>query len=216
MIDAFKPVRDFEKAVADYTGAPYVVAVSSCTMALLLAVVWHLRDSWATFPEIEIPKRTYAGVASAIVLAGGRVTFRDDAWFGFYDLRPLHVFDSARHFTSDMWWLPPQGVGRPVTPTQGYMICCSFHSSKTLGDSQGGCILHDNAEADAWFRRMRFDGRTEGVNPKEDNIREVGYHAYLSPDVAARLTWKLSHLPRHNAPLPNSDYADLSQWDAFK
>jgi dTDP-4-amino-4,6-dideoxygalactose transaminase len=36
-LNAFQVVRDFEKAVAEYTGAPYCVAVNSCTMALLLA-----------------------------------------------------------------------------------------------------------------------------------------------------------------------------------
>ena len=42
------------------------------------------------------------------------------------------------------------------------------------------------------------------------------WHAYLSPDVAARLLWKLSGLPRHNADLPRSDYPDLSTLEAFK
>jgi len=96
------------------------------------------------------------------------------------------------------------------------MWCVSFHTSKILGDSQGGAILHDNAEADAWLRRARFDGRTEGVAPKDDNFDMVGWHAYMSPDVAARLLWKLSVLPKHNEPLPNDDYPDLSQHEAFR
>jgi dTDP-4-amino-4,6-dideoxygalactose transaminase len=229
--------KDFEAALCSYTGAPFAVAVNSCTMALLLAVAWHeylrgytwlrnrdarvLLDDFRPVPplkkmEVEIPKRTYVSVPQSIIHAGAKPTFRDEDWVGMYDLRPLHIFDSARLFTEGMWNFPPQGVGRPITPTSGYMMCTSFHASKTLGDSQGGAILHDNPEADAWLRRARFDGRTEGVAPKDDRFDSVGWHCYMSPDVAARLLHKLSVLPRYNAPLPNDDYPDLSQLEVFK
>jgi hypothetical protein len=150
MADAFKVVRDFEAALCNYTGAPYAVTVNSCTMALLLAVAWHLKDlrlhvgsSYEAkqnglelsrgLPVIQIPKRTYVSVPQSIIHAGGRPTFRDEEWVGYYDLRPLHVFDCARYFTSGMWCFPPQGVGRPATPNSGYMMCLSFHWCKTLG-----------------------------------------------------------------------------------
>ena len=210
---------DFERELCTYTGAPYAVAVSSCTMALLLAVAWHLRGS--SRPEydsvdgswsghaIEIPKRTYVGVPMSIIHAGGRPTFRDETWRGYYRLKPLPVYDSARCFTSCMYF------GEKYFE-RGSMVCLSFHAAKTLGDTQGGAILHDNAEADAWLRRARFDGRTEGVAPKDDRFSQIGWHCYLSPDVAARLLWKLSVLPKHNEPLPNDEYPDLSQMEIFK
>ena len=98
----------------------------------------------------------------------------------------------------------------------GHMLCVSFHASKILADTQGGCILHDDPEADAWLRRARFDGRTEGVAPKDDEFRQIGWHCYMSNDVAARLLLKLSVLPRNNAPLPNDDYPDLSKMEIFR
>lgn len=206
--------KDFESALSDYTGAPYAVAVTSCTMALLLAVAWHLSDGaqpeWATYPglplpNIEIPKHTYISVPMSIIHAGGRPIFRDDEWVGAYRLKPLPVVDSARYFTSGMYQSMP-----------GMMICLSFHASKTLGDTQGGAILHDNPEADKWLRRARFDGRTEGIPPNEDSFDMIGWHCYMSPDVAARLLFKLSALPKHNVPLPNDAYPDLSQMEIFK
>ena len=214
---AYNVVRDFEADVAEYTGAPYVVAVNSCTMALLLAVAWHLRDGeknplhpdWRGPKYVEIPKRTYLSVPMSIIYAGGRPTFRDQKWEGAYQLKPLPVWDSARWFSGNMYQL---GAWNGSSP----MVCVSFHASKTLGDTQGGAILHDNPEADAWLRRARFDGRTEGVAPIDDNITQVGWHCYLSPDVAARLLLKLHSLPHHNAPLPNDCYPDLSQIEAFK
>ena len=96
------------------------------------------------------------------------------------------------------------------------MLCLSFHASKTLGDTQGGAILHDSPEADAWLRRARFDGRAEGVAPKDDTFTFAGWHCYMSPDIAARLLWKLASLPRHNEPLENDDYPDLSTMECFK
>ena len=203
---------EFEQAIAEYTGAPHVVAVSSCTMALLLAVKWNLlhgvlRGQINT--NVEIPSRTYISVPMSIIHAGGWPTFRDETWMGAYELKPIKVWDSARHFTEGMYG--PTPVHGPNS-----MICVSFHASKTLGIEQGGAILHDNKEADAWLRRMRFDGRTEGVAPNKDNFREIGYHCYMSPSVAAQGLLKLHSLPRHNAPLPNDDYPDLSQMDIFK
>jgi dTDP-4-amino-4,6-dideoxygalactose transaminase len=201
MPNPYQVVRDFEQAVADYTGAPFVVAVNSCTMALLLAVQWKLK--FKISKRVLIPKRTYVSVPMSIIHAGGVVEFEDRNWIGQYQLEPLPIWDSARYFTSNMF-------------LKGEIQCVSFHASKILGDTQGGAILHDNASADAWFRRMRFDGRTEGRKPKDDYFKEIGYHCYMSPDVAARLLLKLHSLPLDNAPLPNDDYPDLSQFEVFK
>lgn len=205
-------VRRFEREVCAYTGAPFAVAVNSCTMALLLAVAWHLRwfrPTGPARPAIEIPRRTYVSVPMSIIHAGARPVFRDEHWRGVYRLKPLPVFDSARWFTSAMY-------ADAAKVTEHPMICVSFHASKTLGDTQGGAILHDNPEADAWLRRARFDGRTEGVAPIYDAIDMVGWHCYLSPDVAARLLLKLHSLPRHNEPLPNDPYPDLSTFEVFR
>lgn len=240
MSDPFSVVRQFEKDLCEYTGAKYAVAVNSCTMALLLAVKWHLRNkkstpkevltesgshamAWIDDISVEIPKHTYVSVPQSIIHAGGRPVFRDEEWFGMYQLKPLPVWDSARWFSSGMY---SHSILNGVTGDiyfsdrkihmAGQMQCLSFHISKTLGDTQGGAILHDNDEADAWLRRARFDGRTEGVAPKDDTFNMVGWHCYMSPDVAARLIWKLARLPLHNPPLPNDDYQDLSTIEAFK
>ena len=202
MSNPFKVVAEFEAALCEYTGAPYAVTVNSCTMALLLAVKHEMTNYH--YPRIiSIPKRTYVSVPMSIIHAGGKVRFRNEKWSGLYRLEPLPVWDCARYFTQDMY-MP------------GQLMCVSFHTTKILGDTQGGAILLDNEEAYNWLKRMRFDGRTEGVPPHLDAITEVGFHAYMSPDVAARLLHKLNVLPAHNAPLENSHYPDLSQYEIFK
>lgn len=219
--------KQFEAALCEYTGARYAVAVNSCTMALLLACHWYFRKPTEFKPTVEIPCRTYVSVPQSIIRAGFDVAFRDEEWKGAYQLDPLPVWDCARRFTSGMYrgssylGIVPDALGAAWEETKivdhsGDMLCVSFHASKILGDSQGGAILHDNPEADAWFRKARFDGRTEGVDPKNDRFDMIGWHCYMSPDVAARLLWKLSVLPKHNVDLPNSDYPDLSTMEIFK
>lgn len=193
----YEITRRFERALCEYTGATFAVAVNSCTAALLLAVQWHLPV------VVEIPRRTYVSVPCAIKLAGNKIAWRDEDWRGAYQLKPLPVWDCARRFTSGMY-------------RDGQFQCVSFSASKILAAEQGGAILHDNQKADAWFRRMRFDGRTEGADPMTDHIREVGHHCIMLPSVAATLLVRLHHLPRHNEDLPEREYPDLSQWEAFK
>lgn len=221
MADAFKVVRDFEQALCDYTGARHAVTTNSCTMAILLACKYHLdRMRWLAMEsdrlayvnriDVQVPKRTYVGVPMSIIHAGGRPVFRNDEWRGIYRLSPLPVWDAARWFTSNMY-----------DAQYGGMVCVSFHWSKTLGIQQGGAILHDDPEADEWLRRARFDGRKEGVHPKDDKDMIIGYHAYMAPETAAAGLVRLANLPKHNAPLPwgpgtNSDYPDLSTMECFK
>jgi len=198
----FQVVKDLEAAICAYTDAPYCVTVNSCTMALLLATKYHLMINRAPI-TVSCPKRTYVSVPMSIIHAGAKVKFRDEKWSGMYQLKPLPVWDSARYFTGGMYFA-------------GTMMCVSFHATKILGDTQGGAILLDDEQAYKWLKRMRFDGRTEGVPPNKDSFTEIGYHCYMSPDVAARLLHKLSVLPVNNTPLPNDAYPDLSQFEVFK
>jgi dTDP-4-amino-4,6-dideoxygalactose transaminase len=194
-MNAYQVVRDFERAVCDYTGAPYCVTVNSCTAALLLACAWHKVET------VSIPRFTYVSVPMSILHAGGRVVFDDRKWTGSYSLDPYPIRDSARRFTSGMY--------------AGGMECVSFHWSKILGLQQGGAILHDDPVADKWLRKARFDGRTEGVAPKDDDFI-LGWHCYLSPEIAALGLVRLSFLPKHNDDLPNDDYPDLSKVPLFR
>lgn len=158
--------------------------------------------------NISIPKHTYVSVPMQIKHAGFHVQFRDEKWSGIYQLTPSSIYDSARRFTYNMYNLPPVYSNGAV--------CVSFHWSKILGIQQGGAILHNDAKADKWYRRARFDGRTEGISPKEDTFNQRGWHMYMSPEVAAEGLVRLMHLPQYNKDLPNDDYPDLSKVEIFK
>jgi len=196
-MNPYQVTKDFESALCDYTGAKYAVAVNSGTMALFLALSTFLQYT------VEVPKKTYVSVPCAVIHAKHRIKWTDNYWRGEYQFSPLPVWDSARRFTSGMY-LPNQ------------YQCLSFATNKILGIEQGGAILHDDNVLDGWFRKMRFDGRTEGVPQTEDRFDLIGYHCIMLPSIAAQLTLKLFHLPRHNEDMPDYDYPDLSEAPAFK
>lgn len=190
----YEVTRRFEQALCEYTGAPFAVAVNSCTAALLLALEWH-------FPTIvELPKRTYVSVPHSVVHAGHKVEFYDESFAGVYQLRPLPIWDCALRFTSDMYTL------------SGQYLCISFAAAKILGIEQGGAILHDDPDFDQWARRMRFDGRTEGVDPHDDTFDLVGHHCIMLPSIAAQGLLRIYHLPKHNPDQVRDDYPDLSRF----
>jgi dTDP-4-amino-4,6-dideoxygalactose transaminase len=209
--DPHRVTRDFERALCRYTGAPYAVAVNSCTAALLLACRRQVMigGPHALQPDFEIPRRTYVSVPQSIIHAGGRVAWRDEEWRGYYRVKPYFIWDSARWFTT--------GLYPAITlPYGGGAVCVSFHASKTLGIEQGGAILHDDGAADDWYRRARFDGRREGVAPADDDFDFVGYHVYINPSTAAQALLRLYSLARENAPLANDEYPDLSRFKVFR
>jgi hypothetical protein len=135
---------------------------------------------------------------------GYKLFFWHGEWQGKYQIQPFNLWDCARRFT--------YGMHMP-----GAIECVSFHPTKILGLSgYGGAILHDDDNADEFLRRARFDGRKEGVAPKDDNFFMMGWHCYMSPVTAAEGLLRLSTLPKHNDDLPNNDYPDLSEMEIFK
>lgn len=204
-MNPYQVTKDFESALCEYTGAPCAVAVNSGTAAILLALewYWYIQEPPRRFNRVECPRRTYVSVPNAIIQAGFNIVWSDDYWTGEYQFKPLPIWDSARRFTADMY-------------RDGNFQCLSFASNKILGIEQGGAILHDNETADKWFRRMRFDGRTEGISPRDDTFDLIGHHCIMLPSIAAQLILKLHHLSKHNEDMPDYDYPDLSNHPAFK
>ena len=201
MVNPFRVVEMFEEAIAEYCGSKYAVAIDSCTNALTLCCDYFMVG------EVTIPKKTYVSVPQSIINAGGQVHFTDlDAdWQkkGMYQLWPYPIWDSARLCTG--------GMHKP-----GQFECLSFHWGKTLNLGQGGVILTDSKRAADYFKKARWDGRTAGVPPKDDEITFIGRHCPMSPRDAADALTRLHFLPKHNKPLPvEKGYANLSKFKVF-
>ena len=97
----YKVTEDFEKALGDYTGAPYVVTVDNQSNALFLALMFEK----AVGKTISIPSRTYPSVPCEIIHAGAKVSFEPvegKTLKGAYQLKPTNVWDSALRFTANL------------------------------------------------------------------------------------------------------------------
>ena len=159
-------IRQFERTIAKHCGAPYGVAVESCTAALTLCL---LRLG---VKEVTIPKKTYFSVPMSILHVGASVKYADLRWRGAYQLKPYPIIDSAMRFRKNMY-------------EPGMFHCLSFHYAKHLPIGRGGMILTDDKKAAAWFRVMRNDGRRE-IPKEKDRVKESGCNYYMTPEQAAR------------------------------
>ena len=193
----YKIVKMFEEEVAEYTGAPYAVSVDSCTNAIFLCC------KYLNVTQVTIPKHTYLSVPMSIIHSGAEVVFEDRDWSGMYKLKPYPIFDAAKRFTSDMY-------------VPGSYMCLSFHIKKLLPLGKGGIILTDNKYAAEWFRKARYEGRSE-KNYHEDDIDMLGWNMYMTPQQASHGLALMQNYPEHVEDLgENNGYRDLTTNTVFK
>lgn len=203
----YKITEDFEKALADYTGAPYVVTVDNQSNAIFLALMYEGVNN----KEITIPARTYPSVPCEIIHAGGLVKFdpvEGNTLKGAYQLKPTKTWDSALRFTSNMYI--------PET-----FMCISFTGPyKHFKLSKGGAILTDDYDAYVWFKRARYSGRRE-CSYHEDYFDMLGWNFYMMPELAARglllmnQFYNIDGSKKHNEDL-ELPYPDLSKYKIYK
>jgi dTDP-4-amino-4,6-dideoxygalactose transaminase len=197
----YKIVQMFEEEIALYTNSPYAVSVDSCTNALFLCCKFLEVD------EVTIPSKTYLSVPMSIIQSGGEVIFDKrpeiNHWKGIYQLKPYPIYDAAKRLTSNMY-LPDT------------FMCLSFHIKKNLGIGKGGMILTDNKKAVEWFRKARYEGRSEKYY-KDDNISSLGWNMYMTPQEAAQGLCLLQNYPDHMSDQGElNGYRDLTEFDIFK
>lgn len=197
----YKIVQMFEEEIASLTGAPFAISVDSCTNALFL-VCRYLKVQ-----EVTIPSKTYLSVPQSIIHAGGTVAFdkreKTNAWSGIYQLKPYPIYDAAKRLQKGMY-------------VSGTYMTLSFHIKKNLGIAKGGMILTDDKEAADWFKKARYEGRSE-KNYKEDDITFLGWNMYMTPQQAAH---GLALLQNYDPAKKDQDeingYRDLTEFSVFK
>jgi dTDP-4-amino-4,6-dideoxygalactose transaminase len=207
----YKITEDFEKALSDYTGAPYVVTLDNQSNGLFLALYYEKNVKKENLDMITIPSRTYPSVPCEIIHAGLKVEFKPvegKTIKGAYQLEPSRVWDSALRFTADMYI--------PNT-----FMCISFTGPyKHFKLSKGGAILTDDYEAYLWFKRARYSGRRE-CSYHDDHFDMLGWNFYMMPELATRGMLLMNQFYRpdgtkkHNEDL-ELPYPDLSKFEIYK
>ena len=95
-------------------------------------------------------------------------------------------------------------------------MCLSFHIKKKLGIGKGGAILTSDPDAVEWFKRARYEGRSEKFY-KEDDITMLGWNMYMTPQEAAHGLALMQNYPEHNSDLEEvNGYRDLTEFAIFK
>jgi dTDP-4-amino-4,6-dideoxygalactose transaminase len=203
----YKITEDFEKALCDYTGAPYAITVDNQSNALFLAMMFEKVKG----KEISIPSRTYPSVPCEIIHAGAKVKFKEvkgKTIKGAYQLEPTNIWDSALRFTSDMY-IP------------GTHMCLSFTGPyKHFKLSKGGAIITDNLEAYHWFKRARYSGRRE-CSYHDDHFDMLGWNFYMMPELAARGLLMMNQFYNMDGTKKTMEdlelpYPDLSKYEIYK
>lgn len=216
-----KITEDFEKELARYTGAPYVLCVDNQSNALFLCLYYWIhkrkkehKGNFDYTEVIDVPQRTYPSVPCEVIHAGAQVNFtkvEGETIKGAYQLTPSNVWDSALRFTADMY-IPES------------MMCVSFTGAyKHFKLSKGGAILLDDLDAYKWLKKARFSGRSE-CSYHEDDFDDnpvIGWNFYMMPELSARGMLLISQFYNTDGTKKQNEdlelpYPDLSKFKIWK
>lgn len=140
--------EEFEKALAEFTGAKGAIAVDSCTHAIELGLRFSKPKMYATIPE-----KTHYSVPMILNRLGIDFMCTDEGWDDMYRIEGSTVFDASQYFAKDMFQLD--------NPNQRRIICVSFGVGSALEIGHGGAILTNDKAAHDWFQSVVGDGQVK-------------------------------------------------------
>lgn len=195
-------LNKFEQQFAEYVGAKYAMATSSCTGALHLSL---LTAGIGPGDEVIVPEISWVATASAVMYTGARPVFADvdpQSWTINCEsveklitpktkaIVPVHLygFPANMHGVLDLankYGLrviedaaPAIGatIGEKSVGTFGDLGCYSFQGAKMLVTGEGGMLVTDNPELAAKAKKLQEHGRKPGTFW----IEELGYKYKMS------------------------------------
>jgi dTDP-4-amino-4,6-dideoxygalactose transaminase len=156
-----KMVRRFEEAIAEYTGAPYCIAVSSGTAALYIACDYFLYKGLGFAYTTPL---TFQATTQAILRAGAKIEFHDidlntynlpgyatvNVDFAGYPCEAGLIIDAAHSFRRNMYSAARCGC-----------MTLSFHAIKNITTAgEGGAIITHNPDLNLYAKAYRNHGRS--------------------------------------------------------
>ena len=192
----FEVVTQFENKVASFFGAPYAVAVDSCTHGVELAL------RYTEVEYIRVPRHTYLSIPFLANKLAIDLFWKDETWVDYYYLTDT-VIDAA------VLWKPNSYI-------ENTFMEISFQYQKHLSLGRGGILLLDNQEAAIQIKKMSYDGRIPNTPWRDQDIDTVGYHYYMTPEVAQtgldKLSAAIESIPRQWVV---SHWPDVSEMKVF-
>ena len=195
-INSWELVTEFEKKIAEFFGAPYAVAVDSCTHGIELCL--RLLDG----NVVTSPQRTYLSIPMLANKLSINIFWENSDWVNYYSVCG-NIYDAATLWKRDSY-------------REGMYMCLSFQYQKHLSLGRGGMILCPD-EASYWqLKKMSYDGRLPGIPWRDQDIDTMGYHYYMTPETAAlglqKLPYAIDMPPRVWS---YKDYPDLTKMKLF-
>lgn len=193
---SFEKVRIFENKIADFFGAPYAVAVDSCTHGIELCLRLTLAK------KIKVPTRTYLSIPFLAKKLNIDLEWSYEKWNDFYFLTD-QIADAA------VLWKKNSYI-------KGKYMCISFQYQKHLSLGRGGIILCPNKADYSILKKMSYDGRMPEIAWRDQNIDIIGYHYYMTPETAKIGLDKLKDAIISNPKKWNyEDWPDLTKMKIF-
>jgi dTDP-4-amino-4,6-dideoxygalactose transaminase len=193
---SFNVVKEFENEIAKFFGAPYAIAVDSCTHGVELC----LRYSHEIL--IQVPKHTYLSIPMLANKLNINLQWKNEDWKDYYYITP-RIIDAA------VLWKRNSYV-------KGSFMNISFQFKKHLNLGRGGMILTDDEHAAIQLKKMSYDGRVPDIPWRDQNVDMIGYHYYMTPETAQL---GLDKLPDATQRTPVqwtiNDWPDVSQMKVF-
>ena len=185
-------IEKFEKTLACFTGAPYVIATDCCTHAIELCM---------RFDKIKkidsVTCYTYLSVPMVLVKLGIKFSYNDERWIGEYQFKGTRIWDSAR-------------LLHPRMHRKGQLQCVSFGNGKPLDNKRGGAILCSTNKEYEILKQMSFDGRNlKHKKWVDQKVFNVGYHYNMAVEHAETCDKLLEKYKKKDSHLPHIvDYPD--------
>ena len=196
---SFKVIGEFEQKIAKFYGAPYAVAVDCCTHAIELCL------RYKEVKKFTVPPNTYPSIPNLAKKIGIEFEWKEEDWKDYYYLGGTNIIDAA------VLWKRNSYISNSL-------MCLSFQFQKHLKIGRGGMILTDDKAAFEMMSEMVYDGRNSRDIPwREQNIKTVGYHYYMTPEAAQTGLDKFEQAVLDNPKIwTDLDYPDLRTMDVFK
>lgn len=161
----FNQVEEFEKQIAKFYNAPYAVATDCCTHAIELCLRYE------GYNNITIPTHTYISIPFTLEKLNLKWKFEYQEWENFYYLGNTNIIDAAVYWKQNGY-------------IENTYMCLSFQYKKHLSLGRGGAILLQNKEDYNILKKMSYDGRFPNTPWMEQSIDTIGYHYYMTPEIA--------------------------------
>lgn len=162
---SFESVKIFEDKIAKFYGSPFAVAVDCCTHSIELCL------RYKNVKKFTVPPNTYPSVPNLARKIGVEFEWEEQNWSNFYFLGGTNIVDAAVYWKKDGY-------------LKNSLMCLSFQFQKHLSLGRGGMILTDDKKARDELKKMSYDGREPNIPWRKQNISTLGYHYYMTPEIA--------------------------------